>query len=131
MSHTQTILIVDDEPAIRILLERILTASGYQVLTAENGQAAIRIASRQPLDLVVTDLMMPGTDGIETILALRAQNPRTPLIAMSGGCGGGAGSYLPLAGKIGACLTLEKPFSAQTLLDSIRQALGNIVALPA
>ncbi len=131
MSTTRTILIADDEPAIRLLLEKILAAEGFHVVTAENGAIALRLAARQRFDLVITDLLMPGTDGIETILTLRANSPEIPVIAMSGGWNSGSGSYLPLAGKVGACAMLEKPFSAQVLLDSVRQALGEAVALSA
>jgi len=118
------ILVVDDEPHIRFLIETILTAEGYKVVTAATGDEALRIASKFPYDLVLTDLILPGIDGIETILLLRARQPQLRIIAMSGGWNGGSQTCLPLAEKLGACRTLAKPFDRATLLDVVAQEIG-------
>lgn len=124
MPPKHKILIVDDEAPIRFLIAQTLAARGYEVKTAENGSEAIQMASNESFHLIMTDLIMPGRDGIETILALRAKHPKTRIIAMSGGFHGGKQSYLPLAGKIGACHTLAKPFGIATLMGAIEDALG-------
>lgn len=118
------ILIVDDEAPIRFLIAQTLASYGYVVKTAENGIEALELASQESFGLIMTDLIMPGRDGIETILALRSKHPKTRIIAMSGGFHGGKQSYLPLAGKIGACRTLAKPFGISTMLEAIEAEIG-------
>ncbi|MBC8126330.1 MAG: response regulator [Gloeobacteraceae cyanobacterium ES-bin-144] len=116
MISTPRILIVDDEPLILWTLSKALEADGHQITSASNGEEAIRIARTQQFDLFIIDLIMPYKDGIETMLELRALDKDTPIIAMSGGWNGGAKSCLPLAGKMGACAMLAKPFDRTTLL---------------
>ncbi len=129
MPPKHKILIVDDEAPIRFLIAQTLAARGYEVKTAENGAEAIQMASHESFHLIMTDLIMPGRDGIETILALRAKHPKTRIIAMSGGFHGGKQSYLPLAGKIGACHTLAKPFGIASLMEAVQGALGGAPCL--
>jgi len=124
------ILIVDDEPHIRFLIETILTAEGYEVATAATGDEALHIFWKHRYDLVLTDLILPGIDGIETILLLRAQRPQVRIIAMSGGWNGGSQTCLPLAGKLGACRTLAKPFDRAKLLHAIELEIGKPEAMP-
>jgi two-component system alkaline phosphatase synthesis response regulator PhoP len=123
MTPAKRILIVDDEPTILFLLEQLLTAEGYEVVTASNGDEAHRLSRTQWFDLFLIDLIMPSKDGIETILSLRTFRVSTPIIAMSGGWNEGRRSCLPLAGKVGACGTLAKPFDRDTLLGTIRSFL--------
>lgn len=127
MTSKFKILIVDDEPSIRSLIEQALATRGYEVNTAGNGLEAIRMAAGEAFNLIMVDLIMPGKDGIETILALRANHPRTRIIAMSGGFNGGSQSYLPLAGKIGACRTLAKPFDFAAMFEAIEGEIGSPV----
>lgn len=119
------ILVVDDDPHIRFIIETILTVEGYEVATADSGDEALRVSSKRPYDLVLTDLILPGIDGIETILRLRALQPELRIIAMSGGWNGGAHTCLPLAGKLGACRTLAKPFDRMTLLNAVELEVGS------
>lgn len=123
MNRKSRILIVDDEVPILLMMEMIFTAAGFKVATARCGDEAIRIAGSQHFDLFLIDLIMPVRDGIETILALRARDKKTPIIAMSGGWDGGTKSCLPLAEKIGACGTLAKPFDRKTLLAAVGREL--------
>jgi CheY-like chemotaxis protein len=118
------ILIVDDEAPVRFLIETMLTAEGYKVASAACGEEALRLAWKRHFDLMLTDLILPGLDGIETILHLRANQPQLRIIAMSGGWDGGNRSCLPLAGKLGACRTLAKPFDRQALLDAVDLEIG-------
>lgn len=124
MNHPRRILVADDEPTIRFLLEKILTAKGYQVTTVANGDDALRISATHVFELFLIDLIMPGKDGIETILTLRAKRKNTPILAISGGWNEGASSCLPLAGKLGACGTLAKPFDRATLLEAVRREIA-------
>ncbi len=123
MTSVKRILVVDDEPATLLLLAQILAAEGYEVVTASDGDEACRLTRSQWFDLFLIDLIMPFKDGIETILSLRTFQRRAPIIAMSGGWHVGAGNFLPLAGKLGACGTLAKPFDRETLLGTVRSAL--------
>ncbi len=124
MNSKARILIVDDEAPMRFVIEHLLHAEGYRVATAPNGEVAMEMAERQSFDLILIDLIMPRKDGIETILALHVSQPDTRIIAMSGGWNGGSNSYLRLAAKIGATLTLAKPFDRATLLGAIESELG-------
>lgn len=119
MTPVSRILIVDDEPAILFLLGKLLSAEGYHVTTSSNGDDAIRLSRTYHFDLFIIDLIMPHKDGIETIISLRTKEKKTPIIAMSGGWNGGSNNCLPLAGKLGACGTLAKPFDRTTLLAAI------------
>lgn len=126
MKPEKRILVVDDEPVTLLLLEKLLATEGYDVVTADDGEAAHRLALNRSFDLFLIDLIMPRKDGIETILSLRASRQNAPIIAMSAGWLGGTRSCLPLAEKLGACRTLAKPFERQTLLDTVRSALGEM-----
>lgn len=130
MTPVIRILVVDDEPTILFLLEQLLVAEGYEVVTATNGDEAQHLSQAQWFDLFLIDLIMPCKDGIETILSLRNFRRSAPIIAMSGGWNGGARSCLPLAGKLGACGTLAKPFDRDTLLMTIRTTLENVPRKP-
>lgn len=118
------ILVVEDEDAFRGMLAEILSREKHEVTTAANGSEAIKLARASVFDLVITDLIMPEKEGIETILELRHISPSTKIIAMSGGGRGSAKDYLLAASQLGASRTLAKPFSRQELLDAIAAALG-------
>ncbi|MCW1885651.1 response regulator [Luteolibacter flavescens] len=122
--ETARILIVDDEPAIREVLRQALMAEGFEVEMARNGTEAVKHVREGAFDLVLTDLIMPGKDGIQTILELRAVDPRIQIIAMSGGIVSGGGDFLPLARQLGARTVLSKPFEYRVFMDSVRDALG-------
>lgn len=121
-TQTRTILVVDDEPAVRILLHEILTEEGYRVLVAPDGRKACEILSNcADLDLVITDLIMPNQEGIETIRAMRQQAPQLRIIAMSGAFGG---KFLRMARGLGADATLTKPVSVEELNRTIEYVLS-------
>ena len=116
------IVIVDDEPALRRILCRLLERAGHDVTGYANGRAAIEHLARCPADLLITDIFMPEMEGLETIRRARALRPGMPIIAMSGGGCCGA-NYLWVAELFGAVATLEKPFSAGALLAAVAQIL--------
>ena len=92
--------------------------------TANDGFEAVRVVDAEPFDLVVTDLIMPEMEGIQTIQQLRRLAPAMKIIAMSGGGVGNPGDYLELARELGASYTLAKPFTPELLLDVVSKALA-------
>lgn len=118
------ILLVDDDEVLRRVLSRALTRAGYEVVEAENGQVALDRVSEQPADLLVTDIIMPVMEGVETIRALRARHPFLKVIAISGGGHNPADWYLKIARSFGANKLLFKPFGPEDLLEAIRELLA-------
>ncbi len=116
-----TILVVDDETGIRQLFEQLLTGEGYEVLSATNGAEALQIVRGRDLDLVITDLVMPESEGIETIRAIRSEQPNLKVIAVSGAF---EGQFLQSAALLGACATLLKPVGRDQLLSTVRRVLS-------
>lgn len=114
------ILIVDDEPHMRLLVSSMLESSKHELLTAENGEAALEILRSELVDVVITDLIMPEKNGIDLILEIRQIAPEVKIVAMSGGGGlSGRFDYLPLANLIGATNILRKPFKRDELCHAV------------
>ena len=120
------ILLVDDNDAFRQPLREILRAAGYEVRTAPEGKVALQLFRQRPFDLVVTDLIMPEKEGLETIMELKQIEPGLKIIAMSGGGRVDAGDYLPMAEMLGASATLAKPFEVEKILELIARVLGEM-----
>ena len=118
------ILLVDDDPLVRGTLHAMLARAGYEVEDADNGETALDAYARQPHDLVITDLVMPDVEGLETIREMRRRFGDVRIIAMSGGGVGSASHYLQAAKRLGALSVLSKPFSNDDLLAAIEQALA-------
>jgi len=118
------ILIVDDQPQFRSATARLLAHEGHRTLEAADGSEALRLAATQPPDLVITDLFMPGIDGLEFIRALAHSHPGTSVIAVSGGGFMDPGSILAVARTLGALRTLPKPVDPSELLATVRELLG-------
>jgi len=118
------ILLIDDNGPLRRTLEKVLQRNGYQVQVAADGGAALKLFVQQPFDLVITDLIMPGKEGLETIIELRHLQPALKVIAMSGGGLGNAGDYLAMARTLGATHALAKPFPYSQLLETVARELG-------
>jgi DNA-binding NtrC family response regulator len=117
---TVRVLIVDDDPGVRQVLASMLNSAGYQTIVAGNGREALEAMSRTPCDVIITDLVMPEQEGIETIKLIREQYPRSKVIAMSGAFGG---DYLRIAGYLGAHGTLTKPIRLATVLQTVQSVL--------
>jgi two-component system cell cycle sensor histidine kinase/response regulator CckA len=111
-----TILLADDEPAIRSLIETALTAEGYRVLPAKNGYEALRVFNEHGahIDLVITDMRMPYIGGMELIAALLARRSTLKCLGISG---------YPVAADAGVRV-LPKPFSRKELLQTVQQVLA-------
>lgn len=118
-----TVLVIDDDDMVRSLLVRALAGARYNVLEAADGLAGLSLARSNSVDLVVTDLVMPVQEGVETILTLRRERPRLPIIAISGGVTNSR-LYLDIAGKIGARRILPKPFTPKELIQLIEHVLA-------
>jgi len=119
-SRAARILVADDEAGVRGFLRDVLEQGGYDVVEAENGKRALQAVRVGQVDLVITDLVMPEQEGIETMQVLRKIAPGIPVIAISGAFGG---QYLKHARILGAAAVLSKPVNAEQLLDSVSTAL--------
>jgi DNA-binding response OmpR family regulator len=115
------ILVIDDDPDIRTMLDVMLKASGHQVTLAADGKEGLNLFREQPTDVVITDIFMPNQEGIETVILFRRNFPGVPIIAMSGEPGGG--TALTVARRMGAAAVLEKPFFPNQVLIAIDNAL--------
>jgi CheY-like chemotaxis protein len=115
------LLVIDDEEEVREMLSFALPQSGYVVATARGGAEGVERVRQEPFDLAITDLKMPGMDGVATTLALRAVRPELHVVIMSG--------FVPADG-VAACLAcgaaafLRKPFSLKELEALLRRTLG-------
>ncbi len=118
------ILIIDDDAQIRMMLSMTFEDAGYKVENAPDGKTGINLYKQKPADIVITDLIMPEKEGIETILELRQGFPDAKIIAISGGGKGFPGTYLDLAERLGAQLTFSKPFDVRDLLMAVKKILG-------
>lgn len=120
MAH---ILVIDDDDALREAVQLGLQRMGHRVTTAENGKVGLERFDAEAADLVITDLIMPEQEGVETIMQLRRRNPKARIIAMSGG-GPRAGVYLGICERLGVACTLAKPFMMDDLHKAVTNALG-------
>jgi len=119
------ILVVEDVPDFRLMMREILGSAGHDVVEAENGHDAMRQMDAGRFDLLVTDVVMPESDGVELIRSLTRRGERLPILAVSGG-----GHNLPAAVSLalteaaGAHRTLFKPFRAAELLSAVDELLA-------
>ena len=119
------VLVIDDEALARELIRRILEKEGYEIAEAVNGEQGVESFKSRPCDLVITDLVMPVKDGINTILEIRQLVPDLPILAVSGGGAIAKERYLNAAGYIDGVTTLAKPFTRQQLVDAVAFCLEN------
>lgn len=119
----QRILVIEDDEQTREMLRQLLERQNYAVSTASDGEAGLRSLRTQPADLVLTDLLMPGKEGLETIREMLDQFVGIRVIAMSGGGRIGNLGYLAAAKKLGAHRTFAKPIDIPQLLKAIEELL--------
>lgn len=116
------VLVIDDEVEIREYLRFILERGGYRVIEAADGNQGLEAFRRHRVDLVITDLVMPNREGVETITELRARHEGVRIVAMSGAtCGD---TYLDLVKSLGVRTTLRKPFDRQEVLSAVQAELS-------
>jgi DNA-binding response OmpR family regulator len=118
------ILVVEDEQMLRTTLRAILQRAGHEVVEADDGAKAMEIFLVNRPDLVITDIIMPNREGVETIREMRTAAPDLPIIAMSGGGSRGGELFLSLAARLGATQTLAKPIRQAELLAAVDACLA-------
>lgn len=117
------ILIIDDNDAVRSTMARILTLAGYEtVIAADGNEGLARMRAERP-DLIITDIIMPEKEGIETIRQILAEQPTARIMAVSGGGRHGNMDFLSAARKLGAMEVLEKPFEPDELVSRVARCL--------
>ncbi|MBD3319968.1 MAG: response regulator [Chitinivibrionales bacterium] len=121
-TNKKVVLVVDDEEAIREYVRYIIEKEGYTVIEAENGAQALDYFRTFHIDLMLTDLIMPEKEGIETILSLKTDYPDVKIAAMSGVAE--SETYLRSAGKLGADAVLRKPFEKTKLVEIVNDLMG-------
>jgi CheY-like chemotaxis protein len=114
---------VDDNEDMRQSMKRLLEHFGYEVRVAQDGRHALDLQRQAQSDVLISDIFMPDTDGLETIKQFREAFPATRIIAMSGGGASLEADYLSTASVIGADAILRKPFSKESLLQAL-EGLG-------
>jgi len=114
------VLVVDDNPDMRSLVKLVLERAGFEAQVAADGQRALDLQRERPADVLITDIFMPESDGIELIARFKSGFPQVKIIAMSGGGHVSKKDYLPVAADIGADAVLRKPFAASTLLRMLQ-----------
>ena len=117
------ILLVDDDDEFRRMLRLTLVRLGYEVIEARNGREALHLQRVAENEVMITDLIMPDQEGLETIMAFRREFPAVRIIAMSGGGRINATDFLNMAKLFGASQTLTKPFSNPELTMALEAVL--------
>ncbi len=120
------ILVIDDDEDMRDVISMTLIRAGYEVVTAtdgEHGMVAVKDRLDTPFDLVISDIFMPGKDGIEFLGSLRQLYPNLPVIAVTGGFTGVKKPYADSMTAMGAAQSLLKPFTPAELLTAVEAAL--------
>lgn len=123
LMSTVGILIIDDDPEFRETFREALQLAGFEVVEAENGAAALAALERHAIGLVITDILMPGMDGIDVIHTIRQRSPALKVIAISGGNGRRGVPSLTMASQMGADRVLKKPFGARELVAAVEELL--------
>src|SRR5688572_20959192 len=113
------VLIIDDDDVIRLTMQNILKKKGYNVIAAENGNSGLELFKKEKPDIVITDILMPDKEGLETISEMRALKPDAKIIAISGGGSTQNMSFLQLAQRVGANRLLVKPIKPDQLLAAV------------
>ena len=117
------ILVIEDEKAVQEVICQMLELSGFQVSLAKDGDEGIKLYREDPADLVITDLVMPGKEGIEVIKELNRDFPGVKIIAISGGLCGSPSGFLAMAEALGASRTISKPFQGKELVALVKELL--------
>jgi DNA-binding response OmpR family regulator len=119
-----TILVIDDEDLVRLTVRQALEQAGHTVIEAKDGRVGIAQHKKHNADLVLTDILMPEQEGIETITLLRREQATLPIIAMSGGGRSSNRNFLDVASKLGASRVINKPFDVDELVAAVDAALA-------
>jgi CheY-like chemotaxis protein len=115
------VLVIDDNPDMRRTMQALLETEGFTVVVAADGEEALRRQRELPAAVVITDIFMPGKEGIETIYELRKQFPQTKIIVISGGLRAKGADYFSVARELGAVKAFKKPFEPNELIEAVRE----------
>src|SRR5208283_2024306 len=121
MTALRKVLVVDDDPVVRKSFDRVLSSKGYAVITAENGEEALRKLNEEKYDVVYTDIRMPGISGLEVAEEIKARRPWTPVVIITGY---GTDAAEARAKAAGVSSFVHKPLSPEMIEDSARDALA-------
>ena len=121
MTALRKVLVVDDDPVVRKSFDRVLSSKGYAVITAGNGEEALRKLNEEKYDVVYTDVRMPGMSGLEVAEQVKARKPWTPVVIITGY---GTEAAEARAKAAGVSSFLHKPLSPEMIEDSARAALA-------
>jgi len=119
-ANLRKILVIEDDIVVRDVIAATLRSQGYVPIAADNGRQGIASFKSEEPALVITDILMPEKEGIETILELRRLRPEAKILAISGG----RKDFLDMAARLGASAVLTKPFRPAELLDTVARLLG-------
>jgi DNA-binding NtrC family response regulator len=120
----QKILIIEDDHHILLMMKKMLGNKGFEITLASNGNEGLELFKKITFDLVITDIIMPEKEGLETIREMRRMRSDLKIIAMSGGGKISAENYLETAKIFGASKLLEKPFSRKQLVTAVQEIIG-------
>ncbi len=121
---TKRILVVDDDDLYQAMLKKFFTQAGYDVATAENGKEALKLQAQNPAQLLLTDIIMPEMEGIQTVIEFRKLYPDIKIISMSGGGRISPEQYLLMSTRLGAQKAFAKPFKTSELLAAVEELLN-------
>jgi len=128
------ILIVDDDTAVQAAIRLLLERAGHSVAVAGDGRKALAILETGEFDLLFLDIFMPGMDGLETMRLVHQQQPRIPIIVISGNPvtldSGSGPDFLTMATRLGAVRSLQKPFKPAALMAAVASSLGSAPRAP-
>ena len=122
------VLLIDDDESVRSSLREMLVCSNFEVVECTDGSNALELYQSNEVDIILTDLIMPHKDGLQTILELKEKHPRVKIIAMTAGLPDAQYSskvLLPMAKDFGACSLIRKPCALDELLEVINAALAD------
>jgi DNA-binding response OmpR family regulator len=120
------ILVIDDEPSILLMIKKMLEKAGHEVDMALNGKEGMQIFEKNKADLLITDIIMPEKEGLETIVEMRKKFPELKIIAISGGGRISADGYLPGAKLLGANMVFQKPLVQKEFLEAVTFLLKDL-----
>jgi CheY-like chemotaxis protein len=119
------ILVIDDEPSILLMIKKMLEKAGHVVDMALNGKEGMQIFENNKADLLITDIIMPEKEGLETIVEMKKKYPDLKIIAISGGGRISADGYLPGAKLLGANMVFQKPLVQKEFLEAVASLLDD------
>jgi len=123
-NNAKKILLIDDDDIVREMFTEMLEYEGFVVHSAENGLKGLALYNSMSFDLIITDIIMPEKEGIETISAIRKNDKKTPIIAISGGGRIKSECYLEIAKTLGANYIFSKPVKMKEFLNSVSECLS-------